>query len=108
MILTRGFVLPINTQTGATERWAAGDPASVAEHLDAARERMQAANVPTLEQISESITPVTGPEVLGKVITHSPAGEVVARSGRARQIAVEYAAGDDSAPVVGVHVWSLG
>lgn len=33
MTITRAFCLTINTQTGAVERWAAGDPASVVEHL---------------------------------------------------------------------------
>lgn len=31
--ITRGFGFSLNTQTGAVERWAAGDQASVAEHL---------------------------------------------------------------------------
>ena len=38
MTITRAFGLILNTQTGTVERWAAGDPASVAEHLPIAQD----------------------------------------------------------------------
>lgn len=37
MTVTRAFGFTLDTQTGAVERWAAGDPASVAEHLPSHR-----------------------------------------------------------------------
>ena len=35
MTITRAFGFTIDTQTGVVERWAAGDPASVADRLAA-------------------------------------------------------------------------
>ena len=42
MTITRAFGFTIDTQTGVVERWAAGDPASVADRL-AEIERMDRA-----------------------------------------------------------------
>lgn len=58
MTITRAFGFSLDTQTGVIERWAAADPASVVEHLDAARARMQSANVPTLAQIRDKLGPL--------------------------------------------------
>lgn len=38
MTITRAFGFTLDTQTGAVEQWAAGDPASVAEHLPIAQD----------------------------------------------------------------------
>lgn len=42
MTITRGLGFSINTQTGETTRWAAGDPASVAEHLPSGAQQQDA------------------------------------------------------------------
>lgn len=38
MTITRAFGFTFDPQTGAVERWASGDPASVAEHLPIAQD----------------------------------------------------------------------
>ena len=79
MTITRAFGFTFDPQTGAVERWAAGDPASVAEHLDAARERMQSASVPTLAQVREKLGPLADAEVSGIVNADGPNGYADAR-----------------------------
>ena len=68
MTITRAFGFTLDTQTGTVERWAAGDPASVAEHLDAARERMIAASAPA--QIRDKLGPLADAEALGIIKPH--------------------------------------